>query len=352
MDIYKRKGTKYWLADFTVNGQRFRKSTKQTTRAKASEVAAELLRQAQRNEAPVRKGQTPTLRQFVEKHFLPLNNANARTKEKTKEYYSNGWHRLQCQSIADMRMDQIKTPHIETIQVAGSPSTHNCALRTLRRIFHIAVDLDVLPKVPKFSLLAENKRTQLITPEIETKIAAQLTASTRKGSLDTALYIILDCGLRPIEIVNLRIEHVDFKLGGIRVNRSKSKAGERLVPMTDRVKELLFTQIGKRTAGWLFPSPRYAGQPIKRHALSTAWRKTATKAGVSPDVDLYCARHTYGTDIMNVTKDPFLTMRLMGHTELSTTDRYQHPNMDHIGQLMNARNDLRHSLRHSSQLLQ
>ena len=56
MDIYKRKGTKYWLADFTVNGQRFRKSTKQTTRARAREVAAELLRQAQRNEAPVRKG--------------------------------------------------------------------------------------------------------------------------------------------------------------------------------------------------------------------------------------------------------------------------------------------------------
>ena len=251
-----------------------------------------------------------------------------------------------------MRMDQIKTPHIETIQVAGSPSTHNCALRTLRRIFHIALELDVVPKVPKFSLLAENKRTQLITPEIETKIAAQLAKGTRKGSLRTGLYIILDCGLRPIEIVNLKIEDVDFRLGGIRVNRSKSKAGERLVPMTDRVKKLLFTQIGKRTAGWLFPSPRYAGQPIKRHALTTAWRKTATKAGVSPDVDLYCARHTYGTDIMNATKDPFLTMRLMGHTELGTTDRYQHPNMTHISELMNARNDLRHSSCHSDHLVQ
>src|ERR1700758_4797438 len=138
---------------------------------------------------PVRRGQGVTLREFVERHFLPLNHANARTKEKTKEYYWNGWRQLQCQSIADMRMDQIKTPHIETIQVAGSPSTHNCALRTPRRIFHIALELDVVPKVPKFSLLAENKRTQLITPEIETKITAQLAKGTRKGSLRTGLYI-------------------------------------------------------------------------------------------------------------------------------------------------------------------
>jgi hypothetical protein len=81
------------------------------------------LRQAQRDEVPVRKGQTPTLRQFVEERFLPLNEGNSRTKPKTKEYYCNGWCRLEHQPIADMRMDQIKTPHIETIHVTGSPST-------------------------------------------------------------------------------------------------------------------------------------------------------------------------------------------------------------------------------------
>jgi hypothetical protein len=62
--------------------------------------------------------------------------------------------------------------------------------------------------------------------------------------------------------------------------------------MTDRVKKLLHAQIGKRSGGWLFPSPRYAGQPIKRHALTAAWRMKATKAGVSPDVDpLLCEAH-------------------------------------------------------------
>ena len=87
----------------------------------------------------------------------------------------------------------IRTPHIETIKVKGSASNHNCALRTLRRMLHIAVDLDIIPKVPKFSSLEENKRTQLITPQIEEKIAAELSTRTRNCSLNAALYLILDC---------------------------------------------------------------------------------------------------------------------------------------------------------------
>lgn len=352
MELYKQGKSKFWTADFVVNGRRYRKSTKQITRARAGEVAAEFLRQAQRDELPVRKGPVPTLREFAENTFLPLTEANARTKERTKECYRYGWQLLKRQAIAGMRMDAIRTPHVETIKIEGSPSTHNQALRTLRRMFHIAYDLDIVLKVPKFALLAENKRTELITPEIEQKITAQLSKSRRNGSLRTALFIILDCGLRPMEIVSLRVTDVDLSGGFIRIQKSKSKAGERIVPMTDRVKELLLKQIGRRTDGWVFPSPRRRGEHIKRHALTVAWRATANKAGVSPDVDLYCARHTYATDVMQATKDPFLTMKLLGHTELSTTERYQHPNMGMIGALMDERNQLRHNSRHTGQMLQ
>jgi site-specific recombinase XerC len=51
--------------------------------------------------------------------------------------------------------------------------------------------------------------------------------------------------------------------------------------------------------------------------------------------------HTFGTDLFKATKDPFLTRDLMGHTDLSTTDRYQHPELHHEGGLMDARNQTR-----------
>ncbi len=148
MELYKHKRSKFFTADFTLNGRRYRKSTKQTTRGKALEVAGELLRQAQSGQAPDLKGQVPTLREFVKNQFLPLNAASGKIKPKTKEYYVEGWHQLENQSIASMRLDQIRTPHIDAVQVDGSPSAHNRALRTLRRILHIAFVLDLIMKVP------------------------------------------------------------------------------------------------------------------------------------------------------------------------------------------------------------
>jgi integrase len=220
----------------------------------------------------------------------------------------------------------------------GRMSKTGRGLRTLRRILNVAFELDILAKVPRFSLLEEEGRSQLITTDIETRMAAQMAKSKRKGSLRIALYIILDCGLRPKEIANLAVPDVCLDTGIIRVTRvsTKTKAGVRLVAMTQRVKELLQAHLGSRTTGWVFPSPRYPGRPIKRQALTVA-----DKAGIDPDVDLYCARHTFGTDVMKATKDPFLTKLLIGHSDLKTTERANHPELNHAGGLMDARNHAR-----------
>jgi integrase len=200
----------------------------------------------------------------------------------------------------------------------GRMSKTGRGLRTLRRILNVAFELDILAKVPRFSLLEEEGRSQLITTDIETRMAAQMAKSNRKGSLRIALYIILDCGLGPKEIANLAVPDVCLDTGIIRVTRvsTKTKAGVRLVAMTQRVKELLQAHLGSRTTGWVFPSPRYPGRPIKRQALTVAWRKAADKAGIDPDVGLYCARYTFGTEVMKATKDPFLTKLLIGHSDV------------------------------------
>jgi site-specific recombinase XerC len=50
---------------------------------------------------------------------------------------------------------------------------------------------------------------------------------------------------------------------------------------------------------------------------------------------------------MEATKNPFQVMRMLGHANLSTTRRYQHHDIAEVGSLMDARNELRHNLRHS-----
>jgi integrase len=355
MELYKQAGSAFYTADFTVHGRRVRKSTKQNTRAKAGEVAAEFLRQALQGEVPIRKAPMPTLLQFAESQFLPLNEGNSRITENTKRCYRFGVQLLRSQKIAGMRLGDIRPVHIDTIQTPGGPSTANTLLRTLRRIFHVAQDLDLLGRIPRFTLRKEKKRERLVDPSVEAKVRSVIERSKRRGCLNAGLTLMLDCGMRPVEVANLRIEDVSLELGSLYVSRSKTEAGKRHIPMTDRVKEALFVEIGQRTAGWLFPSQRHAGQPITSQAFTVAWRKAARKAGVSDDLDLYSARHTFGTDLMTATKNPFLVSKLMGHSSPSITARYMHHEASEVAGLMNDRNkerEERHSSGHSEALIQ
>jgi integrase len=335
MELFKR-GEVYWV-DAMVNGKRIRQSTKQRKKSAALEAALRI-----EKNGGVREEKCPTLGKFVKETFLPWVET---CSPATRQGYIYGWKLLKEQKIgkrnlADFCVDEIRATHVALISIPLAAATHNKALRTLRRIFSIAMDLDLMIRRPKIKLKQERTRDALITPEIESRVAAGLETG-RNSALQMALYLILDTGLRPIEIVHLQVADLNLEGGLIRVRVSKTRAGERVVPMTTRVREKLVEALGGRTEGWVFPSTRYRGKPIQRKALSEAWRRVCLLVGVPASVKLYCARHTFATDVMKATRNPFLTMRLMGHTKLSMTDKYQHPDFEGVGSLMDARNEVR-----------
>ena len=337
MQLYRRG--KYFWVRFTVNGKRHQLGTKEVTKTAANARAMELYNRAKSGLPRVTIQRTPTLGEFAGGWFTEWIGSNARLAPKSRDYYLYGLRLLKGQRIMSMQLDAITTEDADMIGVDGSPSTHNNALRTLRRMLNLAAKRGLIVKAPAIALLEENRRTLLVEPDAEQRIAAELTrAGRRHGSLQTALYLILDAGMRPKEICSMRIEDVNFERGFLYVPKSKTRAGARTLALTDRMKEKLFVQIGARTEGWIFPSKRRPGEPIKRHALTCSWRKVCAAAGVSPDLKLYCARHTFATDAMSATKNPFLVMKALGHTELSTTERYQHHDILDLGAHMNERN--------------
>ena len=348
MAIYKRENSKFYLYDFTLDGQRFRGSTKTAKIGEAKEIeSAMMVACRERGLTPERAKRIPTLREFSDR-FFEWADKSRRLSEQTRKYYRMGWFWLAKQNIANIRMDRISTEDADIISVDGSNSLHNCALRTLRRMLNIAVAWNIIVKAPRLHLLIEKKRTQLVNAEIEEKIATHLAKKTRFSSLSLGMYLILDAGMRPQEIVQMRIEDIDIEHGLIHIPKSKTEAGVRYVPMTARLKEILFPVTAKRESGWVFPSRMDPAQHIKRQALTASWRLLRIAAGLPADVKLYCARHQFATDAMTATKNPFLVMKLLGHTELRTTERYQHHDVAGVGDLMNARNELRHSSRHSN----
>jgi len=148
MELYRQPGSKFFTADFTVGDRRIRKSTKQTTRGKALEVAAEFLRQSQDDDRPTHIGRAPRVRDFAKDRFLTFVHASSLDPD-TKRYYATGWRLLERSDAADWRLDQVTRSRADTLKFAGSGANQNCALRTLRRMLSLAEDQGLIKALPR-----------------------------------------------------------------------------------------------------------------------------------------------------------------------------------------------------------
>ena len=91
MELLKKENSKYWWYDFTIRGERFRGSTKETNESRARKLAALKFADAFENSDPLPR-KSPTLRQ-VSGRFLKWVDL-ARLVSKSKTYYQDGWRLL------------------------------------------------------------------------------------------------------------------------------------------------------------------------------------------------------------------------------------------------------------------
>jgi len=123
----------------------------------------------------------------------------------TKRYYRNGWSRLETTHLAGMRLDWITSEAVDALQLDGSPSWQNQALRTLSVILTKAVELRYLYRRPKIKLKKETRRESIIDDTAEAlllQVAAQ--------PLRDVVILVRDMGLRTDEVFRMRWEHVHW----------------------------------------------------------------------------------------------------------------------------------------------
>jgi len=119
--------------------------------------------------------------------------------------------------------------------------------------------------------------------------------------------------------------------------------------------------VGKTISEWVFPSPRKRGAHLSYSAFAKPYTKLRKHLGLPEDLVLYTARHTFATDMLDKTGNLALVQKILGHESITTTQRYLHPQLKGIAELVNERNaenaeraeeTLRHSLRHSGDQIQ
>src|SRR5258708_20385749 len=99
-----QKGGELYNYHFWVDGTRYRGSTKKTNLAIARRVESLLLAQAEEKGDVVLRKRSPLLRDFKTRFFEWVE-GNTTLKQKTKDYYENGWRLLEETDVASMRLN-------------------------------------------------------------------------------------------------------------------------------------------------------------------------------------------------------------------------------------------------------
>jgi integrase len=266
----------------------------------------------------------PSLREFVTKHFLPF--IESKVQPKTVKYYAYGCKLLLGSDLANLRLDVITDEHAARFAAHYSHlsvATINAALRTLRRCIYLAVDWKRMDRKPKLSLTkGEKRRERILVPQ-----EIDLYLSNCLQPWKDVATIMLNTGLRPDEVFTLRREQANFEgRGTISITEGKSQAARRTLPMTPEVRRVLTERSGL-PGEWLFPSASKSGHynqgSAKRHHALALQR-----CGLKP-FPPYILRHTALT-FFGKFLDPFTLARVAGHSSITMTDRYVHPQADAI----------------------
>ncbi len=333
MELFKQARSRFWSVSFIVDGRRIRKSTGQTTKAKAMEVGAELIRQVRIGDSrPMRPASGILLRDFASGQFLPFSQ-NSSLDSDTKRYYATGWRLLSTTPIADQKLHHITTSDADTLQFPGSGSNANCALRTLRRMLSYAVEKHHIKVAPRIKLRKEYGRSATFDAAME-----QAFMQAAGQPVKDVFLISQDSGMRPDEVIRMRWENVLWDKSLIFVPDGKTAKARRYVPMSDRVRSVLRVRSQGKEGEWVFPSSRKKGSHISYFPVAKGFSKARKAAGIPDRVVLYTARHSFATDLLDQTGNLALVQAVMGHESVTTTARYLHPSLRGIAGIVNERN--------------
>jgi integrase/recombinase XerC len=162
----------------------------------------------------------------------------------------------------------------------------------------------------------------------EAKALVESQTSGRVARNTAILELLYASGLRVAELIGLDLEDVDESARTVRVLGKGRK--ERIVPYGAAAARGLTTWLAERgrEAGTLFRGAR--GERLNPREVYGLVRTAARDAGITRRVGPHTLRHTFATHLLGNGADLRGIQELLGHSRLSTTQRYTHVGADHL----------------------
>ncbi len=207
-------------------------------------------------------------------------------------------------------------------------------LAAVRSCFRFLVRRGVLARNPAREVGAPRLPRKLVSFLPIDEVHALLDGPIRRSRDQAILELLYASGLRVSELAGLGLDDVDRAGSTVRVLGKGSK--ERVVPFGTAAAEALDAYMTERgpAPGPLFINAR--GGRLSVRSVHTIVRRQARAAGIGRPVSPHTLRHTFATHMLDAGADLRLIQDLLGHSRLSTTQRYTHVSADQLMRVYDA----------------
>lgn len=192
-----------------------------------------------------------------------------------------------------------------------SPGTINRRLSALSKMFTYAVDTELMVAKPRIKRPREAQgRIRFLSHAEEEQLL-----NTLQGCITSLVKIAIDTGMRLSELLALEGRDV----GNREIHLWKNKTDTpRTIPLTQRAWDILEFK-ALQDDGPLFPLWNV-------HKFEYEWNKARKAMGLADDPHFvpHVMRHTFCSRLAQAGESPFVIMKLAGHRNISTTQRYVH----------------------------
>ena len=219
-------------------------------------------------------------------------------------------------------------------------ATVNRELAAMSHLYTKAVDWKWINYKPSIIKKFKENPTRIIYLTVEqARRLIEAAKEDQNQNIYPFIVVGLETGMRRMEILAIRLEHIDFEQKKIHI--PKAKAGARDQPITKhlcRVLKPYVERLFEQGHEWLFPAPKSRTGHVV--AIEKSFKRVVEEASLnSQQITIHTMRHTAITHLVQAGVDLPTVQRISGHKGIEMVVRYSHQNGEHIQSAMDKLED-------------
>jgi integrase len=269
----------------------------------------------------------PSIKTFISDYYIPYIKTYKRSWDTDVSLINNhilpNFGKLYLDQFNKQHMINFVSRHIKT----HKPGSVNRVIILMRYIFNCALKWET-PGITKnptagIDLLEENNKKERFLTATEANALIGALKHSENQMLQYIIPMLILTGARKNEVLTAKWEDFNLDQRVWRIPLAKSGKA-RHVPMSDGVLSLLDCVPMHEGCPYVFANPKTLKPFV---SFFSAWNTVRKSVGLS-DVRVHDLRHSFASFLVNSGRSLYEVQRILGHTQIKTTQRYAHLNQE------------------------